>query len=101
MIVHGQNDAQFQSAIELLQQIPSSEVMTINNASHACYVEQPLIFHNALRQFLYSVYRPIYIEEYKQRSASSMSSSTKGIPSKLPENEKEESVNNGTTKEKQ
>jgi hypothetical protein len=71
LIVHGENDTKFHSAIETLKQIPSSEVLTIKNASHACYVEQPIDFHNGLRQFLYSVYRPIYVEQYKQRSVSS------------------------------
>lgn len=101
MIIHGQNDVKFQPAVELLKQIPLSEVITINNASHACYVEQPLVFHNALRQFLYAIYRPIYIEQYKQRSASSISTSTNINQSKSLGNEQIELVNNGTTKEKQ
>lgn len=71
LIVHGENDTKFQSAIDTLKQIPSSEILTIKNASHACYIDQPLQFHNGLRQFLYLIYRPIYIEQYKQRSAQS------------------------------
>jgi hypothetical protein len=67
LIVHGENDTKFQSVVETLKQIPSSEVLMIKNASHACYVQQPIDFHNGLRQFLYKVYRPIYIEQYKTR----------------------------------
>lgn len=70
LIVHGENDTRFSSAVDTLKQIPSSEVLTIKNASHACYVDRPLEFHNGLRQFLYTIYRPIYIEQYKQRSVS-------------------------------
>ncbi|CAF2487670.1 unnamed protein product [Rotaria sp. Silwood2] len=83
LIVYGENDAQFESAINDLKQIPSSEVLIIKNASHACYVQQPLEFHNGLRQFLYNVYHPIYIEQYKKRlesiatHTSSLSSSVK------------------------
>lgn len=107
LIVHGQNDVKFQPAVELLKQIPTSEVLTINNASHACYVEQPLIFHNGLRQFLYSVYRPIFIQQYKQRTVSSIptsspaSSSVKVDQSSPLESRKEELANNETTKSKQ
>ena len=70
MIVHGENDTDFQYAVKNLKSIPSNEVLTIKNASHACYIQQPLQFHNGLRQFLYTIYRPIYIEQYKSRSAS-------------------------------
>lgn len=105
LIVHGQNDTKFQPAVELLKQIPSSEVLTINNASHACYVEQPLVFHNGLRQFLYSVYRPIFIAQYKQRSVSSLSTSSTFSLVKVDQNnqhesKKEEVANNETTKNK-
>lgn len=68
--MHGENDQAFQSATETLKQIPTHEVLTIKNASHACYRQQPLDFHNGLRQFLYSVYRPIYVEQYKKRAES-------------------------------
>ncbi|CAF3458413.1 unnamed protein product [Rotaria socialis] len=70
LIVHGENDTDFQYAINTLKLIPSNEVLTIKNASHACYVQQPPQFHNGLRQFLYTIYRPIYIEQYKSRAAS-------------------------------
>ncbi len=106
MIVHGENDKNFHSAIEALKQIPSSEVLTIKNASHACYVEQPIEFHNGLRQFLYSVYRPIYIEQYKQRStsltqnSSLVSSETVNKP-KLHVNEKKKVTGNSTSTDEQ
>ncbi len=104
LIVHGENDKKFHSAIEILKQIPSSEVLTIKNASHACYVEQPIAFHNGLRQFLYSVYRPIYIEQYKQRSIStttnsSLSLSMKVHRTKLDDNERKQVTGNSTTNE--
>ncbi|CAF4053798.1 unnamed protein product [Adineta steineri] len=76
LIVHGESDKKFQSAIQSLKQIPSSQILTIKNASHACYIDQPLDFHNELRQFLYTVYRPIYIEQYKQRSLANATSSS-------------------------
>lgn len=79
LIVHGENDKKFQSAIETLKEIPSSEVLTIKNASHACYVDQPIEFHNGLRQFLYSVYRPIYIQQYKERSSSLLTSTSSSL----------------------
>jgi hypothetical protein len=112
LIVHGENDTKFHSAILSLKQIPSSEVLTIKNASHACYIEQPIDFHNGLRQFLYSVYRPIYVEQYKQRSVSSTlnfssSSSSSLSPivnrskTKLDGNERKEVIGNTTSTEKQ
>ena len=81
-------------------------MLTINNASHACYVEQPLVFHNGLRQFLYSVYRPIFIEQYKQRSVSSISTSSASSSVKVDqssplESRKEALANNETIKNKQ
>ncbi|CAF0927822.1 unnamed protein product [Adineta ricciae] len=88
LIVHGEHDNRFRSAIEKLKEIPSSEVLTIKNASHACYIDQPLEFHNALRQFLYSVYRPIYIEQYKKRFASSPSANEPNNTNKITENGK-------------
>ncbi len=106
LIVHGENDKNFHSAIEALKQIPSSEVLTIKNASHACYVEQPIEFHNGLRQFLYSVYRPIYIEQYKQRStsltqnSSLVSSETVNKP-KLHGNERKKVTGNSTSTDEQ
>jgi len=106
LIVYGENDKKFRSEIEILKQIPNSEVLTIKNASHACYVDQPIDFHNGLRQFLYSVYRPIYIEQYKQRSVSlspnsSLSSSITENKTKLDSNEKEQITGNLTSNEKQ
>ncbi|UJR37435.1 hypothetical protein I4U23_030138 [Adineta vaga] len=86
LIVHGEHDTRFQSAIETLKQIPSYEILTIKNASHACYMQQPLEFHNGLRQFLYTVYRPIYIEQYKKRVASS--TGELNITNSLDDNEK-------------
>ena len=105
LIVHGENDTKFQSAIDALKQIPSNEVLTIKNASHACYVEQPIAFHNGLRQFLYSVYRPIYIEQYKQRSVSLIStaaslSSAQVKKEKLHDSEREQTTGNAITKDK-
>jgi hypothetical protein len=105
LIVHGENDTKFQSAIETLKQIPFNEVLTIKNASHACYVEQPIEFHNGLRQFLYSVYRPIYIEQYKQRTVSSISTahslpSVQSNKEKLHDSEREHTTGNATTKAK-
>lgn len=73
LIVHGEDDTKFQLAIDALRHIPSSEVLTITNASHACYVQQPLQFHNGLRRFLYKVYRPLYVEQFKNRVPSSPS----------------------------
>jgi hypothetical protein len=105
LIVHGDNDTKFRAAIENLKQIPTSEVLTIKNASHACYVEQPIEFHNGLRQFLYSVYRPIYIEQYKQRSVSPISTahslpSVQSNKEKLHDSEREHITGNATTKNK-
>jgi hypothetical protein len=92
LIVHGENDTKFQSAVEVLKRIPSSEVLIIKNASHACYVQRPIEFHNGLRQFLYTVYRPIYIEQYKKRSesltnTSSLLSSVKSEKTNSSDNE--------------
>jgi hypothetical protein len=70
LIVHGENDTKFYASIETLKQIPTSEILMIKNASHACYIQQPIEFHNGLRQFLYTVYRPIFIEQYKNRAVS-------------------------------
>jgi pimeloyl-ACP methyl ester carboxylesterase len=107
LIVHGENDTKFHSAILSLKQIPSSEVLTIKNASHACYIEQPIIFHNSLRQFLYTIYRPIYIEQYKQRSvslnlhSSVSSSSVKINRTKLNGKEGKKVTGNSTANEEQ
>ena len=86
LIVHGENDTKFYSALEALKNIPSSETLIIKNASHACYTQQPLEFHNGLRQFLYNVYRPIYIEQYKSRVLSSTNTSTSVLAAELTEN---------------
>ncbi|CAF1017283.1 unnamed protein product [Rotaria sordida] len=104
LIVHGESDTEFQSAINNLKQIPSSEVLIIKNASHACYVQQPLEFHNGLRQFLYNVYRPIYIEQYKKRSESITTDTSLPSSIKLNDNEgKKQSkvTDNSTLNEKQ
>ncbi|CAF1050775.1 unnamed protein product [Rotaria sp. Silwood1] len=105
LIVYGENDTDFQSAINVLKQIPSNEVLMIKNASHACYVQQPLEFHNGLRQFLYSVYHPIYIEQYKKRSESiSTSISPLSLSVKFDDSEgkKQKKVtDNSTSNEKQ
>lgn len=73
LIVHGIDDTKFELAIDALRHIPSSEVLTITNASHACYAQQPLQFHNGLRRFLYKVYRPLYVEQFINRTPSSSS----------------------------
>ena len=106
LIVHGENDTKFHSAIETLKQIPSSEVLTIKNASHACYLQQPIEFHNGLRQFLYSVYRPIYIEQYKQRlvpsnTTASLSSPVKVNKKTLNDSERGQVIGSTTSKEKE
>jgi hypothetical protein len=106
LIIHGEKDTKFQSTVETLKQIPSSEVLIIKNASHACYVQQPLEFHNGLRQFLYSIYRPIYIEQYKKRSASladtsSLSSLENLNRTKSNETEQTKVTGNSTSNRKQ
>ena len=70
LIVHGEKDTEFQSAVDTLKQIPSSKILTIKNTSHACYVQRPIEFLNGLRLFLYTIYRPIYVEQYKNGSTS-------------------------------
>ncbi len=64
LIVHGEKDVKFQSAFEKLQQIPTSKIFLMKDASHASYVEKPMEFHNELRQFLYHIYRPIYQKSF-------------------------------------
>jgi hypothetical protein len=67
LIIRGENDKQSGPGVDSLKQIPSNEIFEIKNASHACYVDKPTDFNNGLRQFLYNVFRPIYIKQYKKR----------------------------------
>lgn len=97
MIVHGENDTKFQDVITILKRIPSSELLTIKNASHACYVDQPLEFHNGLRLFLYNVYRPIYLEQNKKRSVALPDSDPSLLSSSSPSSLK---INEEYTKDK-
>jgi hypothetical protein len=60
LIVHAEKDSRFQFTLDILKQIPTKEILIIKDATYAAYYEKPLVFHNALRQFLYNVYRPIY-----------------------------------------
>lgn len=46
------------SAVELLKNMPKSQLLTIKNGSHTAYAEFPTQFHEALQQFLKSVYQP-------------------------------------------
>ncbi|CAF0721554.1 unnamed protein product [Didymodactylos carnosus] len=79
LIVYGENDTKFQSAIDTLKLIPNNTLLTIKNASHACYIDRPNDFHNGLRQFLYSIYRPHMIQQKLNRR---LSSSLASIPLK-------------------
>jgi hypothetical protein len=85
LIVHGENDSKFYSALDALKNIPSSEALIIKNASHACYVQRPMEFHNGLRQFLYNVYRPLYIKQNKSRVLSSTNTSASASITELSE----------------
>ena len=96
LIVHGENDSKFYSALDALKNIPSSETLIIKNATHACYVQQPIEFHNGLRQFLYNVYRPLYIEQYKSRVLSSTNTSAPASRAELNEATVEKHEKNAT-----
>jgi len=64
LIVHAEKDDRFRHTPDVLKQIPKSQMLIIKDASYAAYYEKPLVFHNALRQFLYDVYRPIYKKSF-------------------------------------
>lgn len=59
LVVHGEHDQRFARAYENLREIPNSDILLIKNASHASYVEKPIVFHNRLRAFLHKIYRPV------------------------------------------
>jgi len=76
LIVHGENDIKFESAFKQLKQIPKSEILLIKKASHASFVEKPIEFHNALRQFLYKIYRSMYNKRFEDLHKNSLVSNT-------------------------
>jgi len=53
LIVYGSNDRGLGfSSRDNLQVLPKSFIAEIDNAGHACYLDQPLLFHNVVYHFL-------------------------------------------------
>ena len=52
MILYGEKDTH--APAHILQQIPNSQVFTMKNASHACYMNNPDEWHRLLYNFLRS-----------------------------------------------
>ncbi|KAK7094502.1 putative protein-lysine deacylase ABHD14B [Littorina saxatilis] len=56
LIVYGENDEQLGSrSHDDLKVLPASKVAALPEAGHACYMNQPAMFHNVVYQFLSSV----------------------------------------------
>ena len=66
LIVHGEKDLRYQSALKKLQEIPRSELLIIKNASYRSLIEKPMEFHQRLRQFLSQLDRPIDLQRTKK-----------------------------------
>lgn len=53
LIVYGEKDEDLgQDSLNNLKHLPKSTVALIPDAGHACYLNQPVLFHKALQQFL-------------------------------------------------
>ena len=53
MIVYGSNDELLGfSSRDDLRLLPRSQIAVIPDAGHACYMNQPALFHNVLYSFL-------------------------------------------------
>ena len=58
MIVFGTNDKRLgSSSTKYLQELPNSEVFPIENAGHACYMNQPDQWHYLIYNFVLALER--------------------------------------------
>ncbi|RUS75472.1 hypothetical protein EGW08_016770 [Elysia chlorotica] len=52
LIVYGTDDPEGPTILEDLKLLPKSEIFPLVGAGHACYMDQPAVFHEALLGFL-------------------------------------------------
>lgn len=52
LIIHGEKDIRYQSALKKLQEIPRNELWILKDASFRSLVDKPREFHRRLRTFL-------------------------------------------------
>uniref|UniRef100_H2YKV0 AB hydrolase-1 domain-containing protein n=1 Tax=Ciona savignyi TaxID=51511 RepID=H2YKV0_CIOSA len=52
LIIYGERDKGATEKNKLLSMIPGSKVVMIPNAEHPCYLDDPILFHNSLLNFL-------------------------------------------------
>ena len=59
LIVYGSTDTGLgEQSLKNLRGIPKSEIFKVDNAGHACYLDQPLVFHKHLKEFADKISSP-------------------------------------------